>query len=88
MLHDNNDLGASLFKSWSVEQRREEIGKLVAGFRNGLPAGILCKMAETLAGNRKLARKELALFMSLEERRDAVEKESSAMQGVLRKFLL
>ena len=57
MLHDNNDLGATLFKSWSVAQRREEIGKLVAGYRNGLPAGILCKMTETIAGNRKLDRK-------------------------------
>jgi hypothetical protein len=88
MLHDNNDLGASLFKSWNVAQRREEIGKLVAGYRNGLSAGILCKMAETIAGNRKLARKELALLMTLEERRDAVEKESLAMQEVVRKFLL
>ena len=55
MLHDNNDLGAAFFKSWSDEQRREEIGKLVAGYRIGVPVGILCKMAETIAGSREVA---------------------------------
>ena len=64
MLNDTKDLGAALFKTWSDEQRRDEIGKLVAGYRNGLPVGILCKMAETVAGNRTLARKQLMTLMS------------------------
>jgi hypothetical protein len=88
MLSDNNDLGAALFKSWTDEQRREEIGKLVTGYRNGVPVGILCKMAETIAGNRKRARKQLMALMTLEEREAAVKKESAVIQAVVRKFLL
>ncbi len=88
MLHDNNDLGAAFFKSWSDEQRREEIGKLVAGYRSGVPVGILCKMAETIAGSREVAKKELAALMSLEERQAAVGKESPAIQSVIEEFLL
>ena len=88
MLGQHNDLGAALFKTWSDEQRREEIGKLVAGYRNGVPVGILCKMAETIAGSRKMARKHLAALMTLEERQAAVARESAALQSVARKFLL
>ncbi len=88
MLHDNNDLGAAFFKRWSDEQRREEIGKLVAGYRSGVPVGILCKMAETIAGSREVAKKELAALMSLEERQAAVGKESPAIQSVIEEFLL
>ena len=50
MLDDNNDLGAELFKTWTEKQRCDEIEKLVLGFRNGVPVGILCKMSETIAG--------------------------------------
>lgn len=88
MFTDNNDLGASLFKTWTDEQRREEIAKLVTGYRNGVPVGILCKMAETIAGDRKRARQHLAALMSLEERQAAVSKESSSLQPLIRKVLL
>ena len=55
----NGDLGESLYKTWNNKQRRDEIAKLVDGFRAGLPIGILCKMAEAIAGSRKQARKHL-----------------------------
>ena len=88
MFNQNSDLGASLFKTWTDEQRREEIGKLVAGYHNGVPVGILCKMAETIAGTPEQAREHLAAFMSLEERQTALEKESAAIQAAVRPFLL
>ena len=55
----HHDLGAAMFRTWSEEQQRAEIGKLVAGYRNGVPVGILCKMAETIAGSREKAREHL-----------------------------
>ena len=59
MLNTTNDLGAALFKTWTEQQRRDEIEKLVEGFRNGVPIGILCKMAETIAGIRRRRRSTL-----------------------------
>jgi hypothetical protein len=83
-----HDLGASLYKTWSDEQRHEEISRLVAGYRNGLPVGILCKMAETIAGGRDAARELLASFMTPAERQAAVEREVGAIRDVARQFLL
>lgn len=60
----------------------------MAGYRSGVPVGILCKMAETIAGSREVAKKELAALMSLEERQAAVGKESPAIQSVIEEFLL
>ena len=88
MFGTNSDLGAALFTSWTDEQRRDEIGRLVEGYRNGVPVGILCKMAETIAGSPELAREHLATFMSLEERQKAVEQETPAMRLVLDPILL
>ena len=85
---NNSDLGSALFKTWSEEQRREEIGKLVEGYRNGMPVGILCKMAETIAGSREQARDHLAALMSLEERESAVAKENAALQSAVKPILL
>ncbi|HEX9024599.1 MAG TPA: hypothetical protein VF799_12245 [Geobacteraceae bacterium] len=84
----NHDLGASLYKTWSDAQRREEIARLVEGYRTGLPLGILCKMAETIAGSRKSARKHLRTLLTLRERQDAVEKETGGMRIVAEQFLL
>ena len=80
MLDTNNDLGAALFKSWTEKQRKDEIQKLVEGFRKGVPIGILCKMAETIAGDKKRAKKYLKLFMSESERTSAI---ASATEGIL-----
>lgn len=83
-----HDLGASLYKTWSPEQRREEIARLVEGYRAGVPVGILCKMAEAIAGSRKGARKHLHAMLTLQERQAAVEHETGGMQQVVRQFLL
>ncbi len=88
MFGPHQDLGASMFKTWSEEQQREEIGKLVAGYRAGVPLGILCKMAETIAGSQGKAREHLEHFMSSEERREAVEREQGGMRVIAAEFLL
>ena len=83
-----HDLGASLYKTWSPAQRREEIVKLVEGYRGGVPAGIVCKMVETIAGGRKQARKHLKELLTLEERQAAVARESGGMAVLLKTYLL
>ena len=88
MFGSHHDLGAALFKSWSEEQQRAEIGKLVKGFRSGVPLGILCKMAETIAGSQAKAKEHLAHFMPLQERERAVAKETGGMRLVAEEFLL
>lgn len=87
MLDTTNDLGASLYKTWTEQQRRDEIEKLVIGYRNGVPIGILCKMSETIAGNRKKARKFLQQFMDATERKAAVEGATGAMAPIAKAFL-
>lgn len=87
-MFSNQDLGESLYKTWTPNQRREEIAKLVAGYRAGLPVGILCKMSEAIAGSRKNARKQLHALLTLQERRDAVSRETGGMRGVVEQFLL
>jgi hypothetical protein len=87
MLDDTNDLGAALFKTWTEKQRGDEIEKLVQGFRNGVPIGILCKMSETVAGDRKKAKKFLKQFMSAAERAAAVKSATGAMAPIVKSFL-
>ncbi len=87
MLDSNNDLGAALFKTWSDKQRLEEIEKLVQGFRNGVPVGILCKMSETIAGNRKKAKKMLKQLLTAEERATAIQSAEGGMIPVVKSFL-
>ena len=88
MLDNSNDLGAALFKTWTEKQRSTEIEKLVQGFRNGVPVGILCKMSETIAGDRKLARKHLKKFMNEAERTAAVDGAPEAIKPIAKSFLL
>jgi hypothetical protein len=88
MFGNNDDLGASVFKTWSNTQRRDEIVKLVAAYRSGLPVGILCKMTETIAGSRKRARKHLLELLSPEERQAAIATESGGMLNLVKEFLL
>jgi hypothetical protein len=87
MLNDTNDLGAALFKTWTEKQRCDEIEKLVQGFRNGVPVGILCKMSETVAGDKKKARKYLKQFMSAAERKAGIESATGAMSPLVKSFL-
>ena len=87
MLNDTNDLGAALFKTWTEQQRSDEIEKLVTGYRNGVPIGILCKMAETVAGDKKKAKKYLKQFMSAAERKAAVDSATGALNPIVKAFL-
>lgn len=87
MLSSNNDLGAALYKTWSDKQRLDEIEKLVQGYRNGIPVGVLCKMTETIAGSKKKARKILTELLSPEERNSAVKAAEGGMIPVVKSFL-
>lgn len=87
MLNDTSDLGAALFKTWTEKQRSDEIEKLILGFRNGIPVGILCKMSETVAGDRKKARKYLKQFMNAAERKAAVDSATGAIAPIVKSFL-
>jgi hypothetical protein len=84
----NHDLGASLYKTWSDEQRAEEIARLVDGYRNGLPIGILCKLTETITGCPDKAREALRALLTREEREAAVAGEQGGMRTLLQKMLL
>jgi hypothetical protein len=87
MFSNNSDLGASLFKTWTPEQKRDEIAKLVEGYRAGVPVGILCKMSETIAGSRKAAKKHLKGLLTADERKAAIEKETGGMKVTVSLFL-
>ncbi|MDA8415363.1 MAG: hypothetical protein M0023_16435 [Desulfobacteraceae bacterium] len=87
MFPQNDDLGASLYKTWSDKEKRDEIARLVDGYRNGLPIGILCKMTEAIAGSRKRARKHLQALMTPAERQAAIGKETGGMQMAVKELL-
>jgi len=87
MFPQNNDLGASLYKTWNETQKREEIARLVEGYRNGLPVGILCKMVETIAGSRTRARKHIKALMTPAERQGAIDKSSGGIQITVKELM-
>jgi hypothetical protein len=87
MFDAHSDLGAALFKTWTEQQRIDEIGKLVAGFRNGIPVGILCRMSETIAGDRKKAKKILKQLLTPQERQNAVNAAEGGMLPLVRSFM-
>ena len=87
MLDSTNDLGAALFKTWTEKQRKDEIHKLVEGFRNGVPVGILCKMSEVIAGDKKKAKKYLKQFMSESERAAAITSAAGGIVPVVKSLL-
>jgi hypothetical protein len=82
-----NDLGAALYKTWNDKQKRDEIARLVEGYRKGLPIGILCKMSETIAGSRKRARNHLRTLMTPEERQAAIARENDSVQIAIKELL-
>jgi hypothetical protein len=49
---------------------------------------MLCKISESIAGNRKRARKYLLEMMTPDERRVAVNSESDEMMAFVRDYLL
>jgi len=87
MFDESSDLGAALFRSWNETQRYEEIEKLVQGYRGGVPIGILCKMAETIAGDKKRARKMLKQLLSTEECKAAIKSAEGGMIPIVKSFL-
>lgn len=87
MFDTNSDLGASLYKTWSEKQRFDEIEKLVQGYRAGVPVGILCKLSETIAGDKKKAKKILKQILSEEERSAAIKSAQGGMLPVVKSLL-
>ena len=87
MFDANSDLGAAIFQTWSDKQRFDEIEKLVQGYRGGVPVGILCKMSETIAGDKKRAKKILKQLLTVEERKAAITSADGGMLPVVKSFL-
>jgi hypothetical protein len=73
-----NNIGDEVYRSWNEEQQREEIGKLVQGFKNGLPVQILCQLATSIAGTPEQASEHLSAFLSRKERKAIVKNESGS----------
>ena len=91
MLDKLTNIGDETYQSWSDDQRRQEIGNLVQGFKNGLPIQILCQLATSIAGSPALAKEHLSAFLTLEERKAMVKKESGgskALRTMLKATLL
>lgn len=84
---NNGDLGAALFKTWTEQERKNEIEKLITGYRNGVPIGVLCKMVETIAGSKKSAKKYFKQLMTEDERRSAIEAATGGMKSVVTAML-
>lgn len=87
MFDSNSDLGAALYDTWTEKQRFEEIEKLVEGFKRGVPLGILCKMSEVLAGDKKKAKKILKKLLTADERKAAVMSAEGGMIPLVKSFL-
>jgi hypothetical protein len=87
MFGSNSDLGAELYKTWTEQQKTDEITRLIAGYRNGLPIGVLCKLSETIAGTRKKAKKILKQQLTAEERNNAVKAAEGGMLPLVKSFL-
>ena len=94
MQNKNNDIsniGEDVYRSWSDEQRRHEIGNLVQGFKGGLPIQILCQLATSIAGSPALASEHLSAFLTLDERKALVKNESGSnkqLRALLKATLL
>lgn len=67
-----SNIGAELYKTWSDEQKKLEIERLVQAYRGGLPISIVCMTVEAIAGSRGDAKRHLASLMSLTDRLDAI----------------
>ena len=82
------NIGADVYKTWSEEQRRAEIAKLVAGYRSGLPLEILFQMSSAIAGGPDSARDHLAAIIPADERHRMVTREKGTDQAVAASFLM
>ncbi len=82
------DIGADVYQSWSEEQRQAEIGKLVVGYRSGLPLTILLQMATAIAGSPDNAREHLAALIPATERHLIVGRLNGEEQSMAASFLM
>jgi len=82
------NIGADIYKNWSEEQRRAEIGKLVEGYRSGLSIMILFQMASAIAGNPDSAREHLTALIPAEDRHKMVTCLKGTDQAVAASFLM
>lgn len=82
------NIGADVYKTWSEEQRRAEIAKLVVGYRSGLPLEILFQMSSAIAGSPDSARDHLAAIIPADERHRMVTREKGTDQAVAASFLM
>lgn len=82
------NIGADIYTSWTDDQRRDEIVKLVAGYRAGLPLAIVFQMASSIAGSPDSAREHLAAIIPAEERHRMVGKEKGEAQTLAASFLM
>lgn len=82
------NIGGDLYKSWSEEQRRAEIAKLVAGYRSGLALKILLQMATAIAGSPEDAREHLAALIPADERHTIVTRLKGSDQSLAASFLM
>lgn len=84
------DIGGEVYQTWSDQQKREEIGKLVQGYQSGLSLTILCMMAAAIAGTPAKAKKHLKALMTLKERKAALAKvaDTAEIHTMASSFLL
>jgi hypothetical protein len=82
------NIGEDIYKTWSDDQRRSEIGKLVEGHRSGLPLEIMFQMASAIAGSPDSAREHLAALIPAEERHRMVTRLKGTDQAVAASFLM
>lgn len=82
------NIGADIYKSWSDEQRATEIGRLVEGYRAGVPLEILFQMASAIAGSPDSAREYLTTLIPSEERHRIVTGLKGGDQTLAASFLM
>lgn len=82
------NIGGDLYKSWTEAQRRDEIAKLVDGYRSGLALKILFQMASAIAGSPEAARDHLAALIPADERHRMVTREKGEAQSLAASFLM
>lgn len=82
MLDNLNNIGDEVYRTWSYEQRHDEIAKLVQGFKNGLPVQILCHLSASIAGSTAEAAKHLEALLSRKERKAIVARESGGNKAL------
>jgi hypothetical protein len=79
-----NNIGADIYKTWSDEQKKLEIERLVQAYRSGLPISIVCMMAEAVSGSRGDAKRHLTSLMSLADRLEAISSAAGEKKDIRR----